>query len=213
MLGAAIAFQADLEGTEAQAQLFASVNGRSGPWFLLWEARHLPMPGPARVVVDARALAGYDAVCVSFRYSAPNGDGWWTLDDLELYGEEDEDGDGLSDWWEILHFGSIAVQDGDDDFDGDEVTNLQEFRAGSAATDPESRPDILGMRVQGGRPVLQFEGSPERLYDIKVATLPSQEWQPAAPPVLGMGGLQESFVEESVPGDTCTVFRLRIRSY
>lgn len=45
----------------------------------------------------------------------------------------DADDDSLPDWWEIAFFGSIGLQGGGDDSDGDGVTNLQEFQAG---TDP-----------------------------------------------------------------------------
>ncbi len=47
----------------------------------------------------------------------------------------DTDHDGLDDDWEILNFGNL-MQDGDGDFDGDGVTNLQEFQD---ETDPKSK--------------------------------------------------------------------------
>jgi len=38
----------------------------------------------------------------------------------------DSDNDGLDDEWEMLHFGNLS-QDGSGDFDGDGISNLQEF--------------------------------------------------------------------------------------
>ncbi|MGD8176110.1 Ig-like domain-containing protein, partial [Marinimicrobium sp. ARAG 43.8] len=42
----------------------------------------------------------------------------------------DCDGDGLPDWWEILFFGSIEGQTGDDDSDGSGMSNRDAFLAG-----------------------------------------------------------------------------------
>lgn len=49
----------------------------------------------------------------------------------------DSDGDGLPDWWETLYFGSATSAGPLDDPDGDRLTNLQEFLAG---TDPTINP-------------------------------------------------------------------------
>lgn len=51
----------------------------------------------------------------------------------------DADQDGLSDWWELNHFGTLA-QTGSSDFDGDGLTDVQELAAG---TDP-SKADTDG---------------------------------------------------------------------
>jgi len=47
---------------------------------------------------------------------------------------EDSDFDGLPDWWEIQYFGNCA-QSGAGDFDGDGLSNLQEYLNGSNPTD------------------------------------------------------------------------------
>jgi YD repeat-containing protein len=46
---------------------------------------------------------------------------------------DDTDNDGLPDWWEMLHFGNLS-QTATGDFDGDGLTNLQEYQMG---TDPK----------------------------------------------------------------------------
>lgn len=48
----------------------------------------------------------------------------------------DLDEDGLDDAWEIKHFGSTGAQSGSDDFDGDGLTNYEEFN--NYSTDPSS---------------------------------------------------------------------------
>lgn len=59
-------------------------------------------------------------------------------DELSVPG--DTDGDGLSDAWEILHFGNLT-QGPSGDFDNDGASNLAEFSGGSNPTDPASQPD------------------------------------------------------------------------
>jgi len=49
--------------------------------------------------------------------------------------ELDSDGDGLPDWWEILHFGGATAADANTDPDGDGLSNLEEYLHG---TDPHN---------------------------------------------------------------------------
>ncbi|MDA1097128.1 MAG: thrombospondin type 3 repeat-containing protein, partial [Chloroflexi bacterium] len=52
----------------------------------------------------------------------------------------DEDQDGLPDVWEIQYFGNLSHGAGADD-DGDGLTNLQEYQAGTDPTEPDSDGD------------------------------------------------------------------------
>src|SRR5262249_50800694 len=67
----------------------------------------------------------------------------------------DSDGDLLPDDWEWLMFGSLA-QDGNGDFDGDGITNLQEF---FDHTDPRDGSSKAALAVNLGPPQLMVEGS------------------------------------------------------
>lgn len=49
----------------------------------------------------------------------------------------DSDGDGMSDDWELLYFGADGAHP-DDDFDGDGLSNLREFRAGTHPKNAQS---------------------------------------------------------------------------
>ena len=57
---------------------------------------------------------------------------WLTQADL------DSDGDGMSDYYEGINGLSQGVNDANEDKDGDGVSNLDEFRAGTMANDPQS---------------------------------------------------------------------------
>jgi hypothetical protein len=55
----------------------------------------------------------------------------------------DSDGDGIPDWWMMKYFGHPTGQTNDlslaqDDADGDGVSNLQEYLAGTSPIDPAS---------------------------------------------------------------------------
>jgi hypothetical protein len=53
-----------------------------------------------------------------------------------------DDGDGLPDWWELNHFGSLS-QNGTSDFDGDGLTDAQELAAGTDPTKADTDGDGL----------------------------------------------------------------------
>lgn len=69
----------------------------------------------------------------------------------------DTDGDGLPDTWEIDYFGNITTEDGTGDFDGDRLTNLQEFHLGTNPalkdTDGDGLSDLQETRY-GTNPLL-----------------------------------------------------------
>jgi len=66
----------------------------------------------------------------------------------------DSDGDGLPDWWEKLYFNDPRVAQPSADPDGDGVSNISEFLAGSNPLDPNSR-----FRVTGLQAVYQTNGT------------------------------------------------------
>jgi hypothetical protein len=75
-----------------------------------------------------------------------------TIVDAVTAGDEDADGDkdGMADTWEIQYFTNLA-QGAEDDFDGDGLNNLLEFKIGSRPDKgwQSASPEVLKLRVTG----------------------------------------------------------------
>ncbi len=95
----------------------------------------------------------------------------------------DSDGDGIPDWWMMQYFGHPTGQAADhsraqDDADGDGMTNLQEFLAGTNPTDPNSvfrlqlSPTVSANTVQFSWPTL-----PGKNFQVQVQ---AQSYRPMA---------------------------------
>ena len=87
----------------------------------------------------------------------------------------DADEDGLDDGWEVTNFCDLAWSDGGGDADGDGQTDLGEYVAGTAATDPGSFLALTG--AGGGAPaVLAWTGVTGRFYTAQSAPGPDGPW-------------------------------------
>jgi len=96
----------------------------------------------------------------------------------------DSDGDGIPDWWMLQFFGHATGQAGDhslagDDADGDGLTNLQEYLAGTNPADPASVLRIESLTVlDGTNAVFNFTAMPEKTYTLQwCEELPDGAWQ------------------------------------
>jgi hypothetical protein len=78
----------------------------------------------------------------------------------------DVDGDGLSDSWEMQYFGNLN-QNGAGDFDGDGVSNLREYRAGTNPTDPNSLFELVEISPVSNGVAIQWTSQPNRRYRVR----------------------------------------------
>lgn len=102
---------------------------------------------------------------------------------LDLTLGEDADGDGLPDAWErqlLLHLGRgsdlTAVQP-DEDADGDGMSNLDEYLAGTYAFDGEDGFRLHIVRQPNGAAVLEFLAIRGRTYSV-FSSEDLQRWEP-----------------------------------
>ncbi len=99
----------------------------------------------------------------------------------------DQNGNGLSDIWELL-YGVGAVAPGADP-DGDGATNAQEAAMGSNPLDPRSRPALSLTAGAPGSVVAQWQSEAGKLYTVEGTTsLTSGNWV-AMGTAMGTGGV------------------------
>lgn len=80
--------------------------------------------------------------------------------------EEDTDGDGLPDPYELETFGDLKSSDGSGDSDGDGMSDKDEWSAGTDPTDATSRLQLRVSRDASGQVVLSWDSQPGRIYRI-----------------------------------------------
>jgi hypothetical protein len=130
----------------------------------------------------------------SFAYSY-DAVGNWTTNTVNVM--VDSDGDGIPDWWMNQYFGHPTGQAADksranDDADGDGMTNLQEFLAGTNPTEPGSALRISTAVPQGSDMVFTFATATNRQYVLEWTTdLSSGIWTSLPDIISGDGTVQQ----------------------
>ena len=100
---------------------------------------------------------------------------------MDLTLGEDLDGDGLPDAWERALIASLGwgksigeIHPGDDS-DGDGISNLNEYRAGTYAFDPEDGFELKVVQKSAERMAIEFLAIPGRRYAVRFST-DLKEW-------------------------------------
>lgn len=126
----------------------------------------------------------------------------------------DSDSDGISDDWEISHFGSLDVANATSDYDGNGVSDLIEFVGGTNPTDPLDAPGRT--RVANG--VVSFEArqatgygyeNRQRVYSLEYSpSLVSGSWSavPGMDQIVAAGQI----VEYPIPATSSGYYRIMI---
>jgi len=88
----------------------------------------------------------------------------------------DFDGDHLPDTWEVTYgFDTNSMNDADGDVDGDTLSNLQEYIAGTDPLDPASYLKVDTITAGGGA-TLTFGAVAARTYTIEYSGVPGAPW-------------------------------------
>jgi hypothetical protein len=122
----------------------------------------------------------------------------------------DADGDGLPDSWEVRYFGSTSAPGGgpNDDPDGDGLTNLEEFLAGTDPRGPSSGLRLLS-KLRDGTLILGFDSIAGKSYKLeRTDDLSSHVWIPLTDNIVGTGTIVEVV---NIPVSATRSFFYRIR--
>ena len=110
---------------------------------------------------------------VPFRYPVGGGDmhrDYLFSITLGFGGKEDEDGDGLKDSWELAYAPGLDRLSAASDSDGDGMTDLQEYQAGTDPTDPTSVMKTLNLVPATAGASALIRTVPGRSYQIRISS-------------------------------------------
>ncbi len=141
---------------------------------------------PIDVTTRAILLDDPDSVGVPMRF-------YRVVTPIQTFLDPDSDGDGIPDSWMLQMFGHPTGLASDnsraqDDADGDGMTNLQEYRAGTDPLDPQSnlKLQFQGLDLATGRPQFSFTAMPSIGYTLQYSDdLASGVWHKLRDETIG----------------------------
>lgn len=88
----------------------------------------------------------------------------------------DSDGDGLEDGWELAYFDTLD-RDGSEDYDGDGLSDLAEFRAGTVPINSTSVLSVTDLRIPSTQErLISWRSVPGKRYVVQVKTFIQSTW-------------------------------------
>ncbi|HEX7859790.1 MAG TPA: type VI secretion system tube protein Hcp [Verrucomicrobiae bacterium] len=90
---------------------------------------------------------------------------------------EDLDNDGMPDEFERTHGLKVEIADADEDADKDGMTNLEEFRAGTAPNSADAVFKVSGVRTSSGAATLSWNATSGKTYRLMGASSPNQPFE------------------------------------
>jgi hypothetical protein len=126
----------------------------------------------------------------------------------------DSDGDGMPDDWEQAHGLMVGVNDADGDPDGDHMTNLAEYEAGTDPQDNKSYlkiDSIIPPGAPAGTVTLSFGVVPGKSYTVQFSdVLPAVSWTDLTNVTASAGNQVITVWDPLTPPSPRRYYRLRI---
>jgi hypothetical protein len=151
-----------------------------------------------------------------------------TLDDVRIYCSAlsptqisqlyniDSVGDGIPNWWRDQYFGASSSTNATScatcDDDGDGMSNLQEYLAGTDPTDPNSAFRITAISITGNDIAVTWTTQPNKTNQLESSGVPGTNatWLSVGPLTIGTGSLATQTDQGAATNLPARFYRVRL---